>query len=310
MRFFNKSIFGYALFLILIINYQGVFAQQQPHFTEYVYNIMNINPAYTGTDASFEAYIIHRTQWSGLDGAPSTQVVGIQGALENNIGIGLNILNDKIGPSNETVIKANVSYTIKASATINLALGINVGTSLLSVNYSDGSYYNPGDPMFKENVSNMISPYIGAGGYLFSEKWYFGLSVPNFAKSTTFNNNNEIVVPNMVHYYLMSGYIFNLSNNLKFKPSVLAKVVAGAPVSVDLSANFLINEKFILGAGYRYNDAVNILAGFQVSKSILIGYAYDYNLTNLQKYNQGSHDLVLRYRFVGKQKNTISPRFF
>lgn len=298
------------LLLMLVIG-GSLYAQQDPQYTQYMYNTMSINPAYTGSPGTLEANLLYRSQWVGVEGAPETQAFGIHSPLANrNIGLGLNIVNDKIGPSNELFFSGNFSYTIQATYNTKLAFGVKAGLKVLDIDFSKGIFYDPGDILLTNNIQNQVLPTVGAGVYYFSDKWYVGFSVPNFFMNEYYDDVEEAVMSDRLHYYLMGGYVFNISDNLKFKPAVLAKAVSGAPISFDISSNFLIQEIFTVGVSYRYEDAINVLAGIQVFDSFFVGYSYDYSLTDFQKYNDGSHEIILRYHIPEKSSRIKSPRFF
>ena len=175
--------------------------------------------------------------------------------------------------------------------------------------------YNPGDALAQYNVDNKFSPNVGAGVYFHSNKTYIGFSVPNFLETKHFDKDessfsSESVASERMHYYLIAGHVFDLSGNIKLKPAILTKMVQGAPLQVDLSANFLFNDKFTLGAAYRWDAAASLLAGFQVSNSWFIGYGYDMEVTKLANYNSGSHEIFLRYELFKNYDKVVSPRFF
>ena len=309
MKISIKILFLVNLFLSLVP--QGVFAQQDSQYTNYMYNTININPAYAGSRGVMSIFGLHRTQWVGLDGAPVTNTFSLNTPINNsNLGLGLSFVNDRIGPSDENTISVDLSYSIPTSETYKLSFGIKGTANLLNVDYSKLGRYDLTDPQFQNNVDNRFSPNIGAGVYFHSDKLYVGLSVPNFLETKHFDDNASTTAKEKMHYYLMGGYVFDLSPNLKFKPAFLSKAVKGAPLQLDLTANFLIYEKFMLGAAWRWDAALSGLAGFQVSERWFIGYGYDAETTKLANYNSGSHEIFLRYEFKGRQEKAISPRFF
>ncbi|MCL5246208.1 type IX secretion system membrane protein PorP/SprF [Cellulophaga sp. 20_2_10] len=284
-------------------------AQQAPQYTQYMYNTMSLNSGYTGTGGNLEATVLHRSQWVGLDGAPTSQSFSIQGKLKERIGVGLSAINDKLGASNNIVVNANFAYELPLGYTTKLSLGLNAGLDILNIDWSKGSYSNNLDPIFNQNNKD-VRPVLGIGAFMYGTKWYAGLSTQNLFNSEIYNDKDDIVTDRKSQYYAMAGYVFDLSRNLKFKPSILTKHVSGAPVTVDVSGNFLINEKFSLGAAYRYDDAVSALAGFHITKELFLGYAYDYSLTDLGDYNNGSHEIILKYSVFNSKKRALSPRFF
>jgi type IX secretion system PorP/SprF family membrane protein len=294
------------LFVVIAAN-----AQQDPGYTQYMYNTMSVNSAYAGSTGTLEATLLHRSQWTGIDGAPTTQSFTIDAPMANEkVGLGFSAINDKLGPSNELYLEGNFSYTISLAYDKKLAFGLKAGARMLNVDWTKGRYYDPMDALLNSNIENKFKPSIGAGLYLYSEKWYVGASVPSFLRGDYYDDVKEAVLSERLHYYLIAGYVFDLSENLKFKPAVLGKLVSGAPITVDLSANFLIQEKLTLGAAYRFDDSVSALAGFQISKSFYAGYAYDYTVSGLQKYNDGTHEIILRYQMPKKALQIKSPRFF
>lgn len=287
------------------------YAQQDAQYTQYMYNPININPAYAGSREALSIFGLHRTQWVGLDGAPVTNAASIHTPIENtNIGIGLSFVNDKIGPSDQNNISVDFSYTVPTSETFQLSFGLKATADLLNIDYTKLNIYNPSDPRFQNNVDNKFSPNIGAGVYFHSDQTYIGLSVPNFLETKHYDNNSTSVAQERLHYYFMAGHVFDLSYDVKFKPSLLTKVVQGAPLQVDLSANFLFFDKLTLGAAYRWSAAVSGMAGFQVSDAIFVGYAYDAESTKLANYNSGSHEIFLRFELFRNYDRMITPRFF
>lgn len=285
-------------------------AQQDPQYTQYMYNTMSVNAGYAGQRNVLSATALYRTQWVGIDGAPKTITFGIHSPLKNErIGLGLNIVSDQLGPAQETSIDANLSYSIPVdeSGELQLSFGLKGGLHILDTDWSKGRYQNV-DRLFNENI-NLISPTLGAGLYLHSEKWYLGLSVPNILNTEHYDDFQESIATERLHYFLIGGYVFNVSENTKLKPAFLVKGVAGAPLIADLSVNALFNEKFTLGLAYRWDDSVSGLLGFQVNSGLFLGYAYDATTTALNNYNSGTHEIMLRFELqqIGK---ILSPRFF
>lgn len=307
----NTLTFLMLLFLATLGNVNQTFAQQDSQYTNYMYNTINVNPAYAGSRGVMSIFGMHRTQWVGLDGAPVTNVASINTPINNsNFGLGISFVNDRIGPSDENAISADISYTIPTSETYKLSFGIKGTANLLNVDYTKLNRYDLTDPQFQNNIDNKFSPNIGAGIYFHSDKLYAGLSVPNFLETEHFDDNVAATAKERMHYYFIGGYVFDLSDNIKFKPAFLTKIVTGAPLQLDLTANFMFNEKFVLGAAWRWDAAVSGLAGFQINQNWMIGYAYDAETTKLANYNSGSHEIFLRYEFKGKKEKVVSPRFF
>ena len=298
------------VFIISLLAGLFAYGQQDPQYTQYMYNTINVNPAYAGSREVFSVFGLHRTQWVGLDGAPVTNTVSMNTPVGNNVGLGLSFVNDRIGPMDENSISADFSYTIPATQESKLAFGVKATAHLLNVDYTKLNIYNSTDPRFQTNINNDFSPNIGAGVYWYSDKAYAGFSIPNFLETNKYKDNATSVVREKMHYYIIGGYVFDLSYNVQFKPAFMAKTVAGSPLQLDLTANFLFNEKFTAGLAYRWDAAVSALVGFQITDGIFVGYTYDMDTTELANYNSGSHELFLRFEMPLKAKKVINPRFF
>ncbi|WP_136669424.1 type IX secretion system membrane protein PorP/SprF [Flavobacterium sp. H122] len=302
----NIKIFFFSLFI-----YGQSIAQQNPEYTQYMYNTMMVNPGYTGSVGVLEANLLLRKQWVNIEGSPKTGTLGIHSPLSNKkIGLGFNIISDDLGPSSEQTLAGNVSYSIDLNESVKLAFGMKAGVRMLNIDWSKGRFYDNDDVLLNTNVKNKMMGILGSGAYVYSNKWYVGLSVPSFLRHDYYNDIQESVVSDRLHYYLIGGYVFDLSDSVKFKPSMLIKAVSGSPLSTDFSANFLLKEKLTLGASYRWDDSVSALAGIQMSNSFFLGYSFDYTVTRLNKYNDGTHEIILRYQLPQKSSTIKSPRFF
>jgi len=296
--------------LLLLVCNSALWAQQDPQYTQYMYNPININPAYAGTRGVTTIFGLHRAQWVGLDGAPVTNSASLNAPVGKNVGLGVSFINDKIGPTDTNVIAADFSYTIPVNDDYKLSLGIKGSVQLFNVDFTKLNIYDPSDPRFSANINNKLTPNVGAGAFMYSENSYFGLSVPHILETNNYSDNEISVVKERFHVYAMAGHVFDLAYNWKFKPAALAKVVQGAPLQVDLTANVLYNDKFTLGLAYRWSAAVSALAGFQVSDGLFIGYTYDTETTKLANYNSGSHEIFLRFELFKKYEKVMNPRFF
>lgn len=286
-----------------------LYAQQDPQYTQYMYNTVNINPAYAGSRGVMSVFGLHRTQWVGLDGAPVTNNVSIHTPIENSrLGVGLSFINDRIGISDENSIAADVSYTIHTSEKWKLSFGVKGSANLLSVDFTRLTV--PPGSVIPENVENKFTPNIGAGVYWHSDKTYFGLSVPQMLETKHYEDNINSVASEKMNIYFITGHVFELNPTIKFKPALLTKIVNGAPLQVDLSGNFLFNDRFVAGAAYRWDAAWSAMAGFQITDAWFIGYGYDMETTRLANYNSGSHEIFLRFELFRNYDRIISPRFF
>jgi type IX secretion system PorP/SprF family membrane protein len=297
--------------LFVLLGVSNVEAQQDAQFTQYMYNTVNVNPAYAGSRGVLSIFGTHRAQWVGLEGAPTTSAASIHSPINNSkVGLGLSVIQDEIGPSDKSIISADFSYTINTSENYKLSFGLKGTASLFNVDYTKLNRYDLNDPRFQNNIDNQFSPNVGAGVYYHSDKLYAGISVPFILETKHFNDNASSVAKDVLHYYFIGGYVFDLSETTKFKPAFLIKSVKGAPLQADLTANFMFNDKFVVGGAYRWSAALSGLAGFQVDENWFIGYTYDTDTTRLANYNSGSHEFFLRYEFKGKQEKVVSPRFF
>ena len=294
--------------------FTNMFGQQDAQYSQYMYNTVSVNPAYAVSKEYLSIVGLYRSQWVGLDGAPKTQTLSITSPLGKSLGGGLSIVNDQIGPANETYIDVDFAYSIRLNTQTQLAFGLKAGLNILDVNFDRLDGGDQPDQLFETNIDNRVMPNVGLGMYWYGENFYLGLSSPDLLETKHFDEEasagESFLAKESVHAYLMGGYVLDLNPDFKFKPSFLLKVVQGAPLQVDMSANFLYREQITLGAAYRWDAAVSLLAGFQITEKILIGYAYDFETTPLKKYNSGSHELILKFDLLFREKAVISPRFF
>lgn len=297
-----------VLFVFGFASYSAL-AQQEAQFTQYMYNTSTLNPAYAGSRGGLTLYGQHRSQWVGLEGAPKTTSLTLNAPINyTKLGYGVSLISDNLGAMSDNTIAIDLSYTIDVSYDYKLALGIKASGNFLNVDYDKLTIYDPTEGT--ENISNHFSPNFGAGAYLYSDKTYFGLSVPYMLQQDRNGDNMYATMKQTMHVYAMAGHVFDINRDFKLKPAILAKLIQGAPLQLDLSANALINDRFTLGASYRLSSAFSGLVGYQVSNQIFIGYSYDSEVTKLASYNNGSHEIVLRFELFNKYKRLISPRFF
>lgn len=298
-------------FLLVLGIVGSINAQQNPEYTQYMYNHANINPAYTSSLYSLNIYGQYRTQWVGLEGAPKTVNASITGPVgDSGLGIGVHFNNEKIGAMNNNNFAIDLSYAIDLNWNYKLAFGVKGSGSILDVDYSILHTYDPSDPVTQDNVNNKFSPNIGAGLFLYSDRAYFGISVPRILELTQYDDNNVKTLKEKPHYYLTAGYVFDLAPSWKLKPAALLKAVQGAPLQIDVSANVMFKDKVTLGVAYRWDAAVSALVGFQITPGLFAGYSYDMDTTTLKHYNSGSHEFFLRFQLFNVNKRTKSARFF
>ncbi len=313
----KKSLLSIALFLLLVF---GVKGQQDAQFTQYMFNTMSVNPAYAGSRGQLSAAALYRSQWVGLAGAPETFTLNLHSPIRNSrLGYGVSVVKDDIGDGvvSETYLDALLSYTIDVSLDGKLSFGLKVGANLLNLDFSKLRNFDL-EPVDVDNVENNFSPNFGIGIYYHTDKFYAGFSAPNLVETQHFDssqssaNSVNFLSKERINFYLITGYVFDLGSDFKFKPALLTKVVSGAPLQLDFSANFLYNDKFSFGAAYRWDAALSGLVGFQITDQLMLGLAYDRETTALgsSQFNDGSFEIFLRFELLKSFNKLVSPRFF
>ena len=327
LRRHNRFLVRTGLVLLGVFSFalSPVQAQREPFYTQYMYNIGSFNPAYVGSVESADFNLLYRSQWIDIPGAPRTIRFGVNAPLNNRKhGLGFNAVNEQLGPTSQTFVDVSYSFQIQFEYDVYLSFGLDAGGSFLNVDFSKGTFENPGEPILNQETINEFTPTIGAGLFLYHQMWYVGLSVPNFLTNGLYSNEVAQVVEDEMQFNLIGGYVFQLNDNLKFKPAFLVNYINGAPINGNISLNFLMNDAFTLGAAYRWDNAISGLAGFQITDSIFLGYSYDYNTNGLGGYNSGSHEAIIKFypgrggdgprdkegRKLKKGKQIDSPRFF
>lgn len=306
-----------GLLFVALISVGSSFAQQQPLYTMYMWNQLIINPAYAGSRDAITVSGVWREQWVGLDGAPSTQVVSVHSPLANeSLSLGLTVQNDNIGPSNNTGVWGDFAYRMQVTEKSKLSFGLRAGFGIYQADLRGLDNIDVNDPVFANNIENTFLPNFGFGMYYSGERGYVGISSPTIIENELNSGNNPGNDPedlNARNYYLLGGYVFNLSADsagIMFKPSTVVRLVNGAPVSFDVSAMFLFKQKLWLGAAYRYEESVAAIASFQVNPHLQFGYSYDFGTNDLGSYHNGSHEFMLTYDFFNNDVKTKSPRYF
>ncbi len=287
--------------------------QQDAQYTQYMYNTVSVNPGYAGSRGHLSIAALYRAQWVGLDGAPKTQTLNLHSPVGyRGVGLGISIVNDQIGPTSETYFDADFSYTIQLAAEARLSFGLKGSMHLLDIRFSELNQ----DPSFPDaqlqaDIQNRLSPNVGAGIYYHTEHFYAGLSVPRFLETSHFQESSLSTAKEQMNFYFITGYVWDFHPMWKFKPTILTKATLGAPLQMDVSANFMYNEAFIFGAAYRWDAAFSGMIGFNISRSFLVGLAYDREITELgsSAFNDGSFEVILRYDFIRATGNIKSPRF-
>lgn len=293
---------------------QLAYAQQEVMFTQYMFNGLALNPAYAGSHEAVSMTFLARDQWSGLDGAPATQTFSIHSPIKNKrIALGLNVIHDKITVFNQTGVNATYAYRIPTEKGT-LSMGLQLGFTSYKADFQDLTLFPPDsdDPAFSQDASK-IMPNFGAGMYYYTDRFYLGLSVPQMINNSLSEDivNFDSDARQERHYFLTSGYVFDLTGSVKFKPNILFKVVGGAPIEMDLNANFLFSEVLWLGLSWRSMADFDALLEVQLTDQLLLGYSYDFaTITDLRRVNSGSHELMVNYRLRYSKKKVVTPRFF
>ena len=292
-------------------------AQYDAMFTQYMFNEMYINPAYAGSKEAMAVNLTHRQQWVNFPGRPITSAFTLHGPLSNNkMGLGISVLNEQIGKLSRNLVYVNYAYRIKTGEKGHLAFGLMGGIHNQVNKLSELKPSEAGDIQVSQNTPSLISPNFGAGIYYSTKKFYAGISIPRMVDdSYLFNQAGNITTstkinPNKLHYYFTIGKVFEINDGLLIKPQAMVKAVQNAPVQYDLNVNFLIQNKIWTGISYRSGSDISALIGIQVNPQFLIKYSYDYALTKVQKYSQGSHEITLGYLFNYKQSKVVTPRYF
>lgn len=292
-----------------------IFAQQDPQFSHYMYNTVSVNPAYAGSRDVLNITGLHRSQWIGLDGAPTSQTLSMNTPLRNRkMGVGLSVVNDKIGPLNQTFIYADYSYNVKLTKTLKLAFGLKAGINWFQPKISTLETIQNNDPSFvNSTLESVVKPNVGAGIYLHSEKFYVGASAPRLLQNK-FNlgtgTTDTTAVKELRHMFFIAGYIWPVNKQLKLKPAAQLKLVENAPMSIDATLEAIIHDKFSLGAGIRVGDSYYGMVGYQFTNQFRAGFAYDYTSTRLQNVNNGTIEIMLSYDFIFNNDKLRSPRYF
>jgi len=289
-------------------------AQQDPMYTQYIFNLQTVNPAYVGYWQTIGLTAISRHQWVGLEGHPTTQTFSFQTPLRSqNVGIGLNVILDKIGLEKRLSVSFDYSYKVLLSENTALRFGIKAGFTNYSHNLTEYNQYpdNQSDPVFQTNIDNKFMPNVGVGLFLSSPRYFLSLSLPGIIENNYQSNvNNYSSRSELRHVFFAGGMMFDLSENVKFKPTFMTKMVTGSPFEYDLSANFLLAEKFWVGGMYRSGDSFGAIAQWIINKKLRLGYAYDFTTSDLRNYQNGVHEIMISFEFVYAKHIIISPRYF
>ncbi len=297
--------------LLVLFTCTEISAQQNPHYTQYMYNMNVVNPAYAGSKESISFGALYRKQWVNIEDAPTSFTFSGHSPAGNNVGLGLSFISDKIGPVSEQNVYGDFSYTLKLNDVHRLAFGLKTGVSFHKVALRDiqSSLPDPSEGIFGEDI-NDASLNLGAGLFYYTDKYYVSLSIPNILKSAHLDYNGREYGSDVSHYFLTAGYVFDINYDLKFKPSFMLKSAFNVKPSVDVSANFLYMEKIEIGGSYRLEDSFGAMVNFAITPELRIGYAYDHVISDLKVTAPASHEFIILYDLFTPKKVSRSPRFF
>ncbi len=301
-----KTRYIFITVILLLLSFQTAKAQQDPQYTQYMYNMNVINPAYAGSKESLSVGALYRNQWSGIEGAPQTFTFNAHTAVGSGFGVGLSGINDQIGPVDQTSVFADISYTLDLGKSSKLALGLKAGAAFQRLGFENLFFQDDMDPAFQGN-SNNTYPSVGAGALFYTDRFYVGLSVPNVLRSTHLSLENTEFGSQERHYFVTAGYVFDVNDFIKFKPSTFIKSELNSALSFDVNANFMFYDRVEIGASYRYEDAISGLASVKATDWMQIGVAYDATQSNLR---EPSYEAFVIFDIFFKKKTYVSPRYF
>ena len=291
------------------------YSQQDPQYSQHMYNTQIINPAYAGSRGYLSLDLLSRTQWLNLEGSPKTTSFSIDTPVgqSERMGLGLSIVRDELGPSVNNRFNIDYAYSINFMFA-KLTFGLKAGVNQLNIDFSDLNIFDPMDPVSQNDIDQKIKPNFGLGIYFNTQNYYLGFSVPNLLETNYFDDINfqngfSSRISDKIHYYLIGGYVFQLGSNLKVKPTTMFKIVDGSPIQWDSSLNFLISNTVTLGTAYRLDSALSFLAGFQMSEKLFVGLGYDYSTTILKDFNDGTYEIIFKIGLFNN-RTIITPRFF
>ena len=301
----------YIIILVFLLSYQ-MQAQQDPQYTQYMYNMNIVNPAYAGSYEGIAIGLLYRSQWVGLEGAPKTGTLAIHSPVGKRVGLGMSLINDEIGPVRETNAYADFSYTLPMGADNKLAFGVKAGATFHKIGISevDIDVIDAGDPFFAENIDE-VTPNVGAGVYFYKpDKYYVSVSVPNILNATHLDAGGTKIGSETQHLFAALGYVIDLSENFKLKPHGLLKTAFTAPLSFDINANLFMYDFVELGVGYRLEDSFSGMINFRITPNLRVGYAYDSIQSDLNYATSSSHEVFINFDIAFPKRVSRSPRYF
>jgi len=299
------------IFMLILLSF-NVIAQQDPMFTQYMHNPVSINPAYAGSRGTLNMVAMHRQQWVGIDGAPKTLSLSVNSPFINyNVGIGLSLLYDQIGPTKQTGLYADYSYHLKITSGVKLAFGLKGGVNIYDIDLTGSKGYSDEDLTRFNGYQKLYLPNVGFGTYLYSNRFYLGLSIPKMLQNDLSDTkNNTLADKEQRHYFFTGGLVLNVAENIKIKPSAIVRIVQGSPVSAEVSVAALLHDQLWIGGMFRNDKSLGAMVKFDISNNLSIGYSYDLSQSLLRPYSQGTHEIYISYDIDFRNKKILSPRYF
>jgi type IX secretion system PorP/SprF family membrane protein len=296
-----------ALFIATGISLQ-LKAQQDPQFTQYFDNALFVNPAYAGSTGMLSATSIHREQWVGFEGRPSSTTMSLHSPLSyESVGLGLTAVRDVVGPLSQTMFYGDFSYSLKLTKKSKLAFGLKAGLNIINSETSSLLTTQAGDQNLLNNMRNRVNPNFGFGMYYHSPRFFAGISTPKLIEQSIDGTSTN---KEKRHYFAILGAVLPVSKDWKIRPTSQLKATAGAPISIDLSIAGIYSDKIWIGSMYRLNAAYGVFAQYQINPQFRIGVASDFSITKIRKYNYGTFEVLLSYDFRYNKQGIRSPRYF
>jgi type IX secretion system PorP/SprF family membrane protein len=301
---------------IIIGSLHSAKAQQAAMYSQYMFNALAVNPAYAGSRNVLSATALYRTQWVGVAGAPRTATLTMDAPVERkSLGIGFQLFSDKLGITESTGAVLSLAYRLRLDQAT-LSFGMQGNVNQYRASYSQVNLLPTGgpgdDPAFANDIDRVLLN-TGAGIYYNSDRFYFGVSVPEMLRNkltTQSSSSNSERARQALHLFVSTGFVMPLGSDFMLKPSFLLKAVEGSPIEGDINGTLWIKDRFAIGAQYRTSADVSGMFEMQIAPQVRIGYCYDHSLTNLSSYGSGSHEIMLRYEFGYQAEKVLSPRYF
>lgn len=307
----NISMKQFLTVLLLVISFSA-FGQQDPLFSQYMFNKLLVNPAYAGSRENLSIDILDRYQWVGIEGAPNTITLAAHSLLESKkVGLGLYVFRDELGPTINQGIMGTYAYRIQTRRGW-FSFGIQGGIKYFNFDWNAINTRDP-DYMFYPQDVEKITPDVNLGIYYQTPKFFAGLSSKQLLENeygVGELDGNTTFARLARHYYAMAGFAFPLNDKIIFRPSMLGKFVRNAPLQMDFNASFLFNDLFWVGASFRTEKAVVFLTEFRVTDFMRVGYSFDLYLNELQLHNKGSHEFRLGFDIATRKSRMKTPRYF